>query len=125
MKTETHSLQRHFDIKLTWPDGLFASKRGVKVREWIKGNDTYAWGDNVFLITGSWMFIKKNGTELSVEVTEALRKELACKFFVSGIVKLTKNENSAILNYGMGECDDLATVIINGGEEREIHLSNL
>jgi len=124
-ENENPQSTKTFDIKVTWPDGLFASKRGVKVREWIEGKDTHAWGDNVFLITGSWMFIKKNGTELSVEVTEPLRKELACKFFVSGIVALTKNENSAILNYGTGECDDLATVIINGGDEREIHLSNL
>ena len=71
------------------------------------------------------MFTKKNGTELSAEILEALRRELACKFIVSGIISLNKNENNAILSYGDGECDDLATVSINGGERREIHLSNL
>ena len=113
-----------FDITVTWPDGLFASKEGQKVREWIEGYDTHAWGDNVFLITGRWKFVKKNGTELTASITEALRRELACKFIVSGIIELSKNENNAVLNYGDGECDDLATVSINGGEEREIHLSN-
>jgi len=38
---------------------------------------------------------------------------------------LSKNLDTAILDYGDGECDDLATVSINGGERREIHLSNL
>ena len=114
-----------FDITVTWPDNTFANKNGMKVREMIEGQDTLAWGDNVFLITGNWMFTKKDGTKLSAEVVEALRRELACKFLVSGIIKLTKNENSAVLSYGDGECDDLATVSINGGESREIHLSNL
>ncbi|MGB5463429.1 MAG: hypothetical protein WBM92_08710 [Aureibaculum sp.] len=113
-----------FDITVTWPDGLFANKEGQKVREWIEGYDTHAWGDNVFLITGRWKFVKKNGTELTASIIEALRRELACKFIVSGIIELSKNDNNAVLNYGDGECDDLATVSINGGEEREIHLSN-
>jgi hypothetical protein len=113
-----------FDITVTWPDGMVANKEGQKVREWIEGYDTHAWGDNVFLITGRWKFVKKNGTELTAFIIEALRRELACKFIVSGIIELSKNDNNAVLNYGDGECDDLATVSINGGEEREIHLSN-
>jgi len=114
-----------FDVTVTWPDGLFASKKGEKIREMIEGQGTHAWGDNVFLITGNWEFTRRNGTVLSAKVIVALRRELACKFLVSGILELNKNENNAVLNYGDGECDDLATVSINGGEEREIHLSNL
>ncbi|NNC70653.1 MAG: hypothetical protein HKN90_07530 [Flavobacteriaceae bacterium] len=113
------------DVTVTWPDGAFANKNGTKIREMIEGQGTSAWGDNVFLITGNWNFTKKNGTELSAEILEPLRRELACKFLVSGIIELNKNENNAVLNYGDGACDDLATVSINGGEEREIHLSNL
>jgi len=119
-----HQSTKTFDITVTWPDGSFASKVGVKVREWIEGQDTQAWGDNVFLITGNGTFTKKNGTVLSAEIVEPLRRELACKFLVSGIVNLTKNENKGVLNYGDGACDDLATISINGGEEREFHLSN-
>lgn len=113
-----------FDVTVTWPDGLFASKVGVRVREWIEGQNTPAWGDNVFLITGNGTFTKKNGGVLSVEVIKALRKELACKFLVSGTVKLARNENTAVLDYGDGACDDLATISVNGGERKEIHLSN-
>ncbi len=112
-----------FEITVTWPDESFASKEGVKVREWIEGVGTGTWGDNVFLITGNGTFTKKDETILSAEVIEPLRRELACKFLVSGIVNLTKNENTAVLNYGNGDCDDLAIVTING-EEHEIHLGN-
>ncbi len=114
-----------FDVTVTWPDGLFASKVGVKVREMIEGQSTSAWGDNVFLITGNWTFTRRNGNVLSAKIIKELRRELACKFLVSGTIELSKNLNTAILDYGDGECDDLATVSINGGERREIHLSNL
>jgi len=112
-----------FEITVTWSDESFTSKEGVKVREWIEGVGTGTWGDNVFLITGNGTFTKKDGTLLSAEVIEPLRRKLACKFLVSGIVNLTKNENTAVLNYGNGDCDDLAIVTING-EEHEIHLGN-
>ena len=114
-----------FDVTVTWPDGLFASKVGVKVREMIEGQSTSAWGDNVFLITGNWTFTRRNGNVLSAKIIKELRRELACKFLVSGTIELSKNLDIAILDYGDGECDDLATVSINGGERREIHLSNL
>jgi len=114
-----------FDVTVTWPDGLFASKVGVKVREMIEGQSTSAWGDNVFLITGNWTFTRRNGNVLSAKIIKELRRELACKFLVSGTIELSKNIDTAILDYGDGECDDLAIVSINGGERREIHLSNL
>ncbi len=110
-------------ITVTWPDSSSANKNGTKIREWIEGYGTGAWGDNVFLITGNWMFTKKNGTVLSAKIVEPLRRELACKFLVSGTVELAKNENSAVLNYGDGDCDSSAIVNINGGPDREIDLS--
>jgi len=113
------------NVTVTWPDGTFANKNGTKIREWIEGVGTGAWGDNVFLITGNWMFTKKNGTVLSATILTELRRELACKFIVSGLIELQKNDNTALLDYGDGDCDDLATVSINGGERIEIHLSNL
>jgi len=113
-----------FDVTVTWPDGLFANRKGEKVREWIEGFGTPGWGDNVFLITGEWTFTKRDGTLVTAKIIEALRRELACKFIVSGIIELSRNNNTAVLNYGDGGCDDLATVSINGGEEVEIHLSN-
>lgn len=113
-----------FDIKVTWPSGEYASKTGTRIKEWVEGSNTLVWGDNVFLITGNWSFTKFDGTVLAVEVKEALRREWSCRFFVSGLVQISKNDNIADLDYGDGECDDLATVSINGGEPTEIHLSN-
>ena len=92
-----------------------------KIREQIKLVEPYVKWVQIDVADGT--FTKKDGTVLSVNVIEPLRRELACKFLVSGIVNLTKNENMAILNYGDGECDDLAIITING-QDHEIHLSN-
>jgi len=41
---------------------------------------------------------------------------MSCKmpFPVSGIVEIVKNDATATLDYGNGECDKLATITING-----------
>ena len=45
-------------------------------------------------------------------ITEALRREAFCKNIVSGKLEITKDGTSSILDYGEGECDDLATLTI-------------
>lgn len=113
------------DVAVTWPDSSTANKNGTKIREWIEGAGSGAWGDNVFLITGNWMFTKKNGTVLFAKIINPLRRELACKFLVSGMVELSKNENNTLLDYGVGDCDSTVTIRINGSEEQEIDLSTI
>jgi len=110
------------DITVTWPDGTFAQRKGQRVREMIEGQGTSAWGDNVFSITGDWSFTRKNGVEITVSIQEALRRELACRFIVSGVIMFTRGESTALLDYGDGNCDDKATLTRNGGEPNEIHL---
>ena len=111
------------DLKLTWPDETYATSAGTRVREWIEGYGSGVWGDNVFLITGNWTFMNRAGTTYSGTIIEPLRRELACRFIVSGTAEVSKNEITGILDYGAGECDDLATLTI-GDTVREIHLSN-
>ncbi|WP_456420631.1 hypothetical protein [Lutibacter sp.] len=110
------------NIKITWPDGEFASRRGTKVREWIEGYDTRTYGDNVFLITGNWTTTFKNGTILSATIIEPLRREMACRFIVSGLVELQKNNRKGSLNFGDGRCDNKAIFTNEEGEEFEITL---
>ena len=112
----------NFDMKVTWPDGEFASRKGIKVREWIEGHGTRTWGDNVFLITGEWSATFKNGTVLSAAITTDLRREMACRFIVSGVLELQKNEKTGTLDFGDGTCDNKALFTNEAGEEIEITL---
>tara|TARA_R110001583_G_scaffold41751_3_gene132635 strand:+ start:13912 stop:14790 length:879 start_codon:yes stop_codon:yes gene_type:complete len=110
------------DMTLTWPDGLFVSRVGTKTREWIEGYDTKTWGDNVYLITGNWTNTFKDGTVFSATITDALRREMACRFIVSGIIEYTKGELTSSLNFGDGTCDNIAVFTNNDGVETEIIL---
>jgi len=109
------------DIKIIWEDGSFVSVKGERKREWVAGFGNDLWGDNVFLITGTWTITQKDGTVNTATVMEPLERNMACRFLVSGIIEIQKNDKKLLLNYGDGACDDLAVVTING-KEHEIHL---
>ena len=111
-----------FDMMVTWDSGDTATRVGQKAREMIEGADTRTWGDNVYSITGSWETTRKNGTTVAAEVTTPLRRELACKFLVSGVIDLTKNDRHGILDFGDGECDNQATLTLDDGTVIEITL---
>ncbi|MCF6180691.1 hypothetical protein [Lutibacter sp.] len=111
-----------FDMKVTWPDGVYASRKGTKTREWIEGFDTRTFGDNVFLITGNWNATFKDGTVVSANITTPLRREMSCRFIVSGVVELQKNDSSGTLDFGDGTCDNVAIFTNANGESHEITL---
>ena len=110
------------NVTMTWLDGETASRVGTKTREWIEGYDTREWGDNVFEITGSWTTTFKDGTVVSATIITPLRREMACRFIVSGVVELTKNDVTGMLDYGDGTCDNVAVYTDADGVETEITL---
>lgn len=109
------------DFTIIWSDGTFASKSGTKIKELIEGKDTRAWGDNVFSITGNWQFTRKDGSVHQSTITTPLRKELSCRFIVSGVISIQKDGQAAILDFGDGTCDDLGE-LTKGGVTETIHL---
>ena len=106
----------------TWPDGETASFEGTRTREWIEGYGSGFWGDNVFLITGKRTFINKAGSTFEKEVTSPLRRELSCRFIVSGVLDITRNENTASLDFGDGSCDAKGVLTLPDGTSEEIFL---
>ncbi|MFL5774511.1 MAG: hypothetical protein ACJ75F_15210, partial [Flavisolibacter sp.] len=54
------------------------------------------------------------------EITEALKKKFICHWISKGIIRMRRETLPAtspwvaILNYGNGDCDYLATLTING-----------
>jgi len=111
-----------FGTTLTWSDGVSATREGTKVREWIEGYDTRDWADNVFLFTGSWTLTFNDGIVYSSNIIEPLRREMACRFIVNGIVEVQKLDMSGIIDFGDGSCDDIATFTDEDGVVVEITL---
>ena len=111
----THSI----DVKITFPDGKVYTRIGTRVREMIEGMTSIGnWEDNVFKVWGYHITTFPNGSKYTckTEKPQALLVKMSCKmpFPVSGIVEILKNDATATLDFGNGECDNLATIIING-----------
>lgn len=113
---------KSMDITLTWASGASAHRVGTRVREWVEGFGSGTWGDNVFLITGHWTTEFPNGNVNTGIVTVPLRREMACRFIVSGVVAVSHNELSGTLDYGDGDCDNTAIFTDADGVEHTIVL---
>ncbi len=85
-------------------------------REWIEGiNTPFNRWDNIYLITGDAHGERANGLHWTRQITNPLRIELACRFIVSGTVKvIPEGKPVRILDFGDGNCDNEATVTVNG-----------
>ncbi|RZS91991.1 hypothetical protein [Aquimarina brevivitae] len=110
------------DLTITFADGTTATRSGTKTREWIEGSFNGNWGDNVFLINGSWSTTFRNGNTHSTTIVTPLRREASCRFIVSGAVELVRSRFTGTLDYGDGACDNLATFENGAGDIREIRL---
>ena len=110
------------EFTATWPEGESATIVSTKSREWIAGFDTEEWADNVYLISGTGTFTNRNGESFSKEISQPLRRELACRFIVSGEVNYTRNGATSSLNFGSGECDASALLTKADGTQKEIML---
>ena len=105
-----------------WPDGTTASFSGNRTREWIEGYGSGYWGDNVFLISGKGTYTGKLGNVITKESVVPLRRELSCRFIVSGILDITWNDATASLDFGDGSCDAKGILTHPNGETEEITL---
>ena len=117
----------YFTIEVTGviekPDGGGTfSWNSSRVREWIQGSDTHNRWDDIYLVTGTANGTRPNGLTWEQEIMTPLRVELACRFIVSGTVEMRPQDRPVrLLDYGNGDCDNIATVTING-ETYTIHL---
>ena len=102
------------NIKIIWEDESYVTISGERKRVWIDGYNNFDFGDNVFLVSGNWTITKKNGNLRTVSIVEPIRREMSCRYIVSGIVKIEQGDQEIIVDYGDGECDDVATALING-----------
>lgn len=109
-------------FEATWPNGQTASFVGTRTREWIEGFGTGFWGDNVFLITGKRTYTSRAGNEFVKEVTSPLRRELSCRFIVSGVLEISRLGNTVSLDFGEGSCDAKGTFTYPDGTAEEVTL---
>jgi len=96
-------------------NGGALSWNSSRVREWIHGAFTWPVVDDVYLITGTADGIRPNGQTWERVIVNPLRVELNCKWIVSGTMEIQpEGKPLRILDFGSGDCDNIATVLING-----------
>jgi len=104
------------DIVVSFPSGLTVDVSATREFEWIEGVGTGTWVDNAYLVTGNRTVNASTGFTQYGIITDALRREATCPFFVSGAVEISRNAGMGILDFGDGTCDNLATLTVNGNE---------
>jgi hypothetical protein len=94
------------------------SWQSTRQREWISGESTYAWSDDIYSITGSAFGTTANGNTFTSNITSPLIRNMAIgcrRHFTKGILEHTPGGKATrYIDYGNGSCDNQAMVTING-----------
>lgn len=116
------------DMTATFPEAGVYHRVGSRVREIIEGFGTETWADNIYKITGAWETTTPSGATESSTISEPLHVKMSCvavnkPLIVSGIITIVRNDSTATLDYGSGECDNLAVLTV-GGNSYNIIIGN-
>ncbi len=107
------------DLTATLPSGATYHRVGNRVREIIEGFGNQILADNVYEITGSWVTTVPSGATQTSTITTPLHVKMSCiavnkPLTVSGIITIVRNNTTATLDFGNGDCDNLAVLTVNG-----------
>lgn len=102
------------NAKVTKADAKVRTWNATRNREWIAGESTAAWNDDVYLLTGNASGVNANGLNYSSNITTALRVDLSCQYRITtGVVELIpQGKRTRTVDYGNGVCDNTITVTI-------------
>jgi hypothetical protein len=126
MTTQTATAAPHpivvmeLDMTITMPNGDQYERVGTRTRELIEGFSTENnFMDNIYKITGNWTTTMPNGNQHTATITEPLRAKMSCiavnkPILAKGIISFVRNNITSTLNYGNGDCDNIAVFTING-----------
>ena len=107
------------DLTATIPGVGTYHRVGTRVREFIDGYGDEILTNNIYKITGSWVTTTPSGAVQNSEITTPLRVKMSCltlnkALIVSGIITITRADTSGTLDFGDGDCDNLAVFTVNG-----------
>ncbi|WP_396210271.1 hypothetical protein [Flavobacterium sp.] len=107
------------EMTITMPNGDEYVRVGSRTRELVEGFMTPAFIDNIYRITGNWTTTAPNGNQHTATITEPIMAKMSCiavnkPILAKGIITFTRNNITSTLNYGNGECDNIAVFTVNG-----------
>ena len=129
--TRIHDFLGNGECTMTMADGKFTNEEGqvmtrnvYRHRIRVEGGDTEDIGDDVFEIEGNAEGLNFEGYTYTKTITKALRKTRECRWIISGTI-VTESEGgiNCTLDFGDGECDNLATRTVEGEDPEEIEMN--
>ncbi|HEX2684157.1 MAG TPA: hypothetical protein VHL77_09505 [Ferruginibacter sp.] len=108
--------------KITAPDSRYWLHSGMRYIIQTAGVGTPTITDDVFSITGDHTVQNSAGATRVITVLEALQKKNACANIDKGKLKVQGPNHYAVIDFGDGTCDNLATLSIDGRPSRVIVL---
>jgi hypothetical protein len=103
------------DGKITAPNGRYWLHSGTQNVVQTEGSSTqFNLLDDVFSTTGSHTVTNSAGKTRTSEITEALEKKVICDNIDKGKIKIQGPNHFAVLDFGDGTCDRVATITIDG-----------
>ncbi len=93
------------------------TRTGYRTFEYKQGFQTLdVQTDDRIEITGSWSTTSSDGKKSNCEITSPLYVDLSCVKYpiVKGTAKFSKDATNATLDYGNGDCDNLAVLSVSG-----------
>ena len=111
------------DMRITRPNGTYHEWNSDRVRLMLAGDSTLTDpSDDIYSITGEHTVTNAAGKTRTSTIIEALEKKVICENIDKGKVKIQGPNHYAILDYGDGTCDKIATISIDGKDPRTILL---
>ena len=109
--------------KITAPDNRYWLHSGLRTVVQTAGvNTPMNLLDDIYSITGTHSVTNSSGKTRDCNVLDALQKKTACHNIDKGTLKVQGPNHYAIINFGDGTCDNLATISIDGRPARTIIL---
>ncbi len=106
------------DMSVEMEDGAVITENGTKTFG-ITFGDTLE--STVFSLSGSWTVVA-DGNTYTVETLEDLEGNASCEYMTTGTMTVSKNGLAVTVDFGNGDCDDVATIIYPNGATEEISL---
>ncbi len=83
--------------------------------EMTAGSATYRMNDDIYSVTGGSTGVNFDGKNFTMEIVNALQYHTGCFYPVSGTLTIqTEGQSIVEIDYGDGECDNVATMTQDG-----------
>jgi hypothetical protein len=107
------------DGKIIASDGRYWLHSGIKNIVQVEGVSTpHNLLDDVFSITGHHTITNAHGETRTSTIIEPLEKKVICENVDKGTVKIEGPNHTAIVDFGDGTCDRVATISIDGRDPK-------